>query len=42
MQDYTINNKQYAELTTLCKSVDPDKRNETYLEATLKEHYPQV
>ena len=40
-QEYArLYNNQYAELMTLHKSVDPNERNETYLKATLKEHYP--
>ena len=35
-------NRQYAELTTLKKKVDPEEKHETFLEATLKKHYPQV
>ena len=35
-------NRQYAELTTLKKSVDPQDKHSSYLEATLKRHYPQV
>ena len=35
-------NRQYAELTTSKKSVDPQDKHSSYLEATLKKHYPQV
>ena len=35
-------NRQYAELTTLRKNVDPEECHNTYLEAMLKKHYPQV
>ena len=35
-------NRQYAELTTLKKSIDPQDKHSSYLEATLKKHYPQV
>ena len=35
-------NRQCAELTTLKKSVDPQDKHSSYLEATLKKHYPQV
>ena len=42
-QEYArLYNNQYAELMTLCKSVDPNEQNETCLKATLKKHYPQV
>ena len=42
-EEYTkLDNRQYAELTTLKKKVDPEERHNTYLEATLKKHYPQV
>ena len=33
-------NRQYAELTTLKKKVDPEECHNTYLEATHKKHYP--
>ena len=35
-------NGQYAQLTDLRKSADPDGRSSTYLETTLKTHYPKV
>ena len=35
-------NKQYLELTTLRKIVDPEDKREKYLETTLKTHYPNV
>ena len=35
-------NGQYAKLTTLQKSLDPRGENSSYLEATLKKHYPKV
>ena len=35
-------NRQYAELTTLKKKVDPEKRHEACLETTLKQHYPDM
>ena len=35
-------NGQYAQLTDLQKSPDPDGRSSTYLETTLKTHYPKV
>ena len=35
-------NGQYAQLTTLKKSVDPRGEHSSYLEATLKKHYPKV
>ena len=35
-------NRQYAKLTTLQKSLDPRGENSSYLEATLKKHYPKV
>ena len=35
-------NRQYAQLTDLRKSADPDGRSSTYLETTLKTHYPKV
>ena len=35
-------NRQYAELTMLKRKVDPEECHNTYLEATLKKHYPQV
>ena len=35
-------NGQYAQLTDLRKSIDPDGRSSTYLEMMLKTHYPKV
>ena len=35
-------NRQYAELTTLKKKVDPEEKHETFLEAMLKKHYPRI
>ena len=35
-------NRQYAELTTLKKKVDPEEKRETFLEAMLKKHYPCI
>ena len=35
-------NGQYAKLMTLQKSLDPRGENSSYLEATLKKHYPKV
>ena len=35
-------NGQYTQLTDLRKSADPDGRSSTYLETTLKTHYPKV
>ena len=35
-------NGQYVQLTDLQKSADPDGRSSTYLETTLKTHYPKV
>ena len=35
-------NRQFTELMTLKKKVDPEEKHETFLEATLKKHYPQV
>ena len=35
-------NGQYAQLTDLRKSADPDGQSSTYLETTLKTHYPKV
>ena len=35
-------NRQHAELMTLKKKVDPEEKHETFLEAMLKKHYPQV
>ena len=35
-------NRQYAQLTDLRKSADPDGRSSTYLETMLKTHYPKV
>ena len=35
-------NGQYAKLTTLQKSLDHRGENSSYLEATLKKHYPKV
>ena len=35
-------NKQYLELTSLKKKVDPNDKRERYLETTLKMHYPKV
>ena len=35
-------NGQYVQLTDLRKSADPDGRSSTYLETTLKTHYPKV
>ena len=34
--------RQYGELTTLKKKVDPEECHNTYLEETLKKHYSQV
>ena len=35
-------NEQYVQLPDLRKSADPDGRSSTYLETTLKTHYPKV
>ena len=35
-------NKQYAQLTSLQKKVDPDLEREAFFETTLKTHYPKV
>ena len=35
-------NKQYAQLTSLQKRVDPDLEREAFFETTLKTHYPKV
>ena len=35
-------NRQYAELMTLKKKVDPDEKRERYLEMVLKTRYPKV
>ena len=35
-------NKQYAQLTSLQKRVDPDLEREAFFETTLKMHYPKV
>ena len=35
-------NRQYAELMTLKKKVDPDENRERYLETSLKTRYPKV
>ena len=35
-------NRQYTELTTLKKKVNPKEKHKTFLEAMLKKHYPQV
>ena len=35
-------NKQYAKLTTLKKKIDPEEKQEKYLETALKTHYPKV
>ena len=35
-------NRQYAKLKTLKKKVDPEEKHETFLEATLKKHYPRI
>ena len=35
-------NKQYAQLTSLQKKVDPDLKREAFFETTLKTHYPKV
>ena len=35
-------NRPYAELTTLKKKVDPDKKRERYLERALQTHYLKV
>ena len=35
-------NRQYTKLMTLKKKVDPEEKHETFLEAMLKKHYPQV
>ena len=38
-----LHNGQYAQLTDLRKSADPDGRSSTtYLETTLKTHHPKV
>ena len=35
-------NKQYAQLTSLQKKVDPDLKQEAFFKTTLKTHYPKV
>ena len=34
--------KQYVELTTLKEKIDPEEKNEKFLETTLKTHYQKV
>ena len=42
-KEYTqLYNGQYAQLTTLKKSIDPRGEHSSYLEAALKKHYPKV
>ena len=38
----SLYNKQYLELMTLKKKIDPDDKREKYLETTLKMHYLKV
>ena len=43
MRDYEgLFNKQYAQLPSLQKKVDPDLEREAFFETTLKTHYPKV
>ena len=35
-------NKQYVELTMLKEKIDPEEKNEKFLETMLKTHYPKV
>ena len=42
LENSRLYNGQYAQLTDLQKSADPDGRSLTYLETTLKTHYPKV
>ena len=42
-KDYEdLYNKQYTQLTSLQKKVDPDQKRQSYFETVLKTHYPKV
>ena len=42
-KDYeNLYNRQYTQLTTLKKKLDPDEKCEAFFETTLKTHYPKV
>ena len=42
-KDYEdLYNKQYTQLTSLQKKVDPDLKRQSYFETVLKTHYPKV
>ena len=42
-KDYEdLYNKQYTQLTSLLKKVDPDQKRQSYFETVLKTHYPKV
>ena len=42
-KDYEdLYNKQYTQLTSLRKKVDPDQKRQSYFETVLKTHYPKV
>ena len=42
-RDYEdLYNKQYTQLTSLQKKVDPDLKRQSYFETVLKTHYPKV
>ena len=42
-QEYDkLYNKQYVELTMLKKKIDPEEKNEKFLEMTFKTYYPKV
>ena len=42
-EDYEdLYNKQYTQLTSLQKKVDPDQKRQSYFETVLKTHYPKV
>ena len=42
-EDYEqLYNKQYTQLTSLQKKVDPDLKRQSYFETVLKTHYPKV
>ena len=42
-KDYeNLYNRQYTQLTTLKKKLDPDKKHKAFFETTLKTHYPKV
>ena len=42
-KDYeNLYNRQYTQLTTLKKKLDPNEKRKAFFETTLKTHYPKV